>query len=300
MICFYLCVCAQVIQGPEKPVLAVLTDRDLLLYPSLPESKEGLNSPTKSHPLITTRFSITARFAFIRCNSDASSTLRRFRLRDLSVGSFFLAGQQEQAHSFHYETVGQFSRWHHTGLENMSETRIYESCFSLFSISPELSAWSWSLLKQTHLHTVLLAVIFDFNYPHPSKPFSSPVRLVHSGPGKSSPLLDSDLSFGLRTGTKQGVETHVFRVDSAKDLSTWTHLLVEGCHNAAELIKEVTTGEEPGSGFLHRQIRMFRSWVNLYHLFLGVAHYLQNQQRRLKMLSSLYKGKLSACWWMVF
>ncbi|XP_022056572.1 alpha-1-syntrophin [Acanthochromis polyacanthus] len=110
----------QVSHGPEKPVLAVLTDRDLLLYPSLPESKESLSSPTKSHPLITT-------------------------------------------------------------------------------------------------------------------------RLVHSGPGKSSPLLDSELSFGLRSGTKQGVETHVFRVDSAKELSTWTHLLVEGCHNAAELIKEVTT-----------------------------------------------------------
>ncbi|XP_056293637.1 alpha-1-syntrophin [Pseudoliparis swirei] len=110
----------QVTQGPEKPVLAMLTDRDLLLYPSLPESKESLSSPTKSHPLIAT-------------------------------------------------------------------------------------------------------------------------RLVHSGPGKSSPLLDSDLSFGLRSGTKQGVETHVFRVDSAKELSTWTHLLVEGCHDAAELIKEVTT-----------------------------------------------------------
>lgn len=67
-------------------------------------------------------------------------------------------------------------------------------------------------------------------------------RLVHSGPGKSSPLLDCELSFGLRSGTKQGVETHVFRVDSSKDLSTWTHLLVEGCHNAAELIKEVKTG----------------------------------------------------------
>lgn len=72
----------------------------------------------------------------------------------------------------------------------------------------------------------------------------SPFRLVHSGPGKTSPLLDSELSFGLRSGTKQGVETHVFRVDSAKDLSTWTHLLVEGCHNAAELIKEVTTGTD--------------------------------------------------------
>lgn len=78
-----------------------------------------------------------------------------------------------------------------------------------------------------------------------------PGRLVHSGPGKSSPLLDSDLSFGLRSGTKQGVETHVFRVDSAKDLSAWTHLLVEGCHSAAELIKEVTTGAErlPGKVF---------------------------------------------------
>lgn len=226
----------------------------------------------------------TSTLRFYPVQHWCSSILRRFRLRDLSVGLFFLAGQQEQAHSFHYETVGWFSHWHHTPLENMSETRIYESCFSLFSISPELSAWSRSLPKQTHLHTVLLAVIFGFNYPHPSKPFSSPVRLVHSGPGKSSPLLDSDLSFGLRTGTKQGVETHVFRVDSAKDLSTWTHLLVEGCHNAAELIKEVTTGEEPGSGFLHRQIRMFRSWVNLYLLFLL---FLQNQQLRLEMLSSL-------------
>ncbi|XP_034021972.1 alpha-1-syntrophin [Thalassophryne amazonica] len=110
----------QVAQGPEKPVLAMLTDKDLLLYPSMPENKDGLSSPTKSHPLITT-------------------------------------------------------------------------------------------------------------------------RLVHSGPGKSSPLLDSELSFGLRLGTKNGVETHVFRVDSAKELSAWTHLLVEGCHNAAELIKEVTT-----------------------------------------------------------
>uniref|UniRef100_A0A3Q3QMA1 Syntrophin alpha 1 n=1 Tax=Monopterus albus TaxID=43700 RepID=A0A3Q3QMA1_MONAL len=45
----------QVAQGPERPVLAILTDRDLLLYPSLPESRESFNNPTKSHPLITTR-----------------------------------------------------------------------------------------------------------------------------------------------------------------------------------------------------------------------------------------------------
>ncbi|KAI4897725.1 hypothetical protein NFI96_005389 [Prochilodus magdalenae] len=63
------------------------------------------------------------------------------------------------------------------------------------------------------------------------------------GPGKSSSVQDSELTFGLRLGTKQGVETHLFRVDTAKDLSTWSHLLVEGCHNAAELVQEVTTGQ---------------------------------------------------------
>ncbi|XDV35195.1 hypothetical protein PO909_005189 [Leuciscus waleckii] len=107
-------------QGSERPILAVLTDRDLLLYTSLPDSKETLSSPDKSYPLITT-------------------------------------------------------------------------------------------------------------------------RLVHSGPGKSSSVHDSELTFGLRLGTKQGVETHLFRVDTAKDLSTWTHLLVEGSHGAAELVQEVTT-----------------------------------------------------------
>ncbi|TRY97426.1 hypothetical protein DNTS_016608 [Danionella cerebrum] len=64
--------------------------------------------------------------------------------------------------------------------------------------------------------------------------------LVHSGPGKSSTVHDSELTFGLRLGTKQGVETHLFRVESAKDLSHWTHLLVDGCHSAAELVQEVT------------------------------------------------------------
>ncbi|XP_036387645.1 alpha-1-syntrophin [Megalops cyprinoides] len=107
-------------QGPEKPLLGLLTEKDLVLYRTLPDGKEALGSPEHSHPLITT-------------------------------------------------------------------------------------------------------------------------RLVHSGPGKSSPLQDSELSFALRSGTRQGVETRVFRVDSAKELSAWTHMLVEGCHNAAELIQEVTT-----------------------------------------------------------
>lgn len=121
-----------------------------------------------------------------------------------------------------------------------------ESVSHVFFLPPSLSQLSTSNFQFCKVHTMrthFFAPLADFMYPlcHPPSSFL-PFRLVHSGPGKSSPLLDSDLSFGLRSGTKQGVETHVFRVDSAKELSTWTHLLVEGCHNAAELIKEVTTG----------------------------------------------------------
>ncbi|XP_023790211.1 beta-2-syntrophin [Cyanistes caeruleus] len=67
-------------------------------------------------------------------------------------------------------------------------------------------------------------------------------RLVHSGSGRRSPALGSDLTFATRTGSRQGVEMHVFRVETHRDLSAWTRVLVQGCHAAAELIKEVTVG----------------------------------------------------------
>lgn len=69
-------------------------------------------------------------------------------------------------------------------------------------------------------------------------------RLVHSGPSKSSLLYDSELSFVLRTGTKKGVETHLFSVETHRDLAIWTRILVDGCHSAAEFIQEVSTGQE--------------------------------------------------------
>lgn len=74
-----LCLC-QVSKGPERPVLAVLTDRDLLLYPTLPESKESLSSPTKSHPLITTRSEFTGSpcsiiWCIYMCGPTLSSTV---------------------------------------------------------------------------------------------------------------------------------------------------------------------------------------------------------------------------------
>ncbi|XP_069758013.1 beta-2-syntrophin [Narcine bancroftii] len=67
-------------------------------------------------------------------------------------------------------------------------------------------------------------------------------RLVHSGSTRGSPSISSELTFVTRTGSRQGIEMHVFRVENHQDLSTWTRMLVRGCHGASELIKEVTLG----------------------------------------------------------
>ncbi|CAM9429619.1 unnamed protein product [Bubo scandiacus] len=62
------------------------------------------------------------------------------------------------------------------------------------------------------------------------------------GLGPPPPALGSELTFATRTGSRQGVEMHVFRVETHRDLSSWTRVLVQGCHAAAELIKEVSVG----------------------------------------------------------
>ncbi|KAL7885246.1 hypothetical protein AOLI_G00055410 [Acnodon oligacanthus] len=67
-------------------------------------------------------------------------------------------------------------------------------------------------------------------------------RLVHSGSSSSSPSLGADLVFSTRSGTSRGVESHVFRVETHWDLSSWTRALVQGAHAAAEIIKEVSVG----------------------------------------------------------
>ncbi|XP_004630875.1 alpha-1-syntrophin [Octodon degus] len=66
-------------------------------------------------------------------------------------------------------------------------------------------------------------------------------RLVHSGPSKGSVPYDAELSFALRTGTRHGVDTHLFSVESPQDLAAWTRQLVDGCHRAAEGVQEVST-----------------------------------------------------------
>ncbi|XP_077167021.1 beta-2-syntrophin isoform X2 [Paroedura picta] len=73
-------------------------------------------------------------------------------------------------------------------------------------------------------------------------------RLVHSGAGNRSPCMGSDLTFATRTGTRQGIEMHVFRAETHRDLSSWTRILVQGCHSATELIKEVSSGPPHGDG----------------------------------------------------
>ncbi|XP_051916849.1 beta-2-syntrophin [Hippocampus zosterae] len=67
-------------------------------------------------------------------------------------------------------------------------------------------------------------------------------RLVRSGSVRGSPPQSSDLVFATRTGTGQGIESHIFRVETHWDLSSWTRALVQGAHSAAELIKEVSIG----------------------------------------------------------
>ncbi|KAI3360849.1 hypothetical protein L3Q82_013072 [Scortum barcoo] len=66
-------------------------------------------------------------------------------------------------------------------------------------------------------------------------------RLVHSGPDRGSPHSGTELFFATRTGTRLGIETHLFRAETTKDLSLWTRRIVNGCHASAEMIKEVTT-----------------------------------------------------------
>lgn len=65
-------------------------------------------------------------------------------------------------------------------------------------------------------------------------------RLVHSGHQTTSTAGAEVLSFGTRSGTRNGVEMHIFRVETQRDLAHWSRALVQGSHGAAALVKEVT------------------------------------------------------------
>ncbi|NWQ67695.1 SNTA1 protein, partial [Neopipo cinnamomea] len=65
-------------------------------------------------------------------------------------------------------------------------------------------------------------------------------RLVHSGPAKGSAPYEAERSFALRAGSRLGVQTHLFSLESPRELALWTRLLVDGTHGAAELAQEVS------------------------------------------------------------
>ena len=69
-------------------------------------------------------------------------------------------------------------------------------------------------------------------------------RLVHSGQGTNHNIHSEDLTFGTRTGTRKGVEAHMFRVETPRELANWSRNMVQGAHDAALLIKEINCGKK--------------------------------------------------------
>ncbi|XP_048385842.1 beta-1-syntrophin isoform X2 [Stegostoma tigrinum] len=136
-----------------KPVLVVLTEKDMVIYPSMPRMKESWSSPAHTCPLLATR------------------------------------------------TINKL---------------------------PRTEVWKWFKNSLVPIRYVMGQT-------------DSECKLVHSGVGRDSPQPGVELSFATRTGTRQGIETHLFRVETNSSLSNWTRQIVQGCHNAAELTKEVTT-----------------------------------------------------------
>ena len=65
---------------------------------------------------------------------------------------------------------------------------------------------------------------------------------MHSGHGNNRIQLQ-DLCFGTRTGSRKGVEAHLFRVETPRELAHWSRSIVQGAHDAAILIKEINCGK---------------------------------------------------------
>ena len=68
-------------------------------------------------------------------------------------------------------------------------------------------------------------------------------RLVHCGKQLSLASGTDVHIFSTRTGTKQGVESHTFRVESQRDQAMWCKALVNGAHESARIVQEVTCGK---------------------------------------------------------
>lgn len=97
--------------------------------------------------------------------------------------------------------------------------------------------------------------------PYVSHPLLA-TRLVHSGATTNSALQGAELTFSTRTGTKNGVEAHLFRVETPKELTNWARALVDRAHNAAALIKEINCAVSSES----QECRLTIHWENGFTL----------------------------------
>jgi hypothetical protein len=80
------------------------------------------------------------------------------------------------------------------------------------------------------------------SWPNPSKALPLvTTRLVNTSPG------DQHNKFVVRTGVKDGVETHEFRCETHRDLAQWARSLVKGSHAEAMAMREFSCGESPRS-----------------------------------------------------
>ncbi|MGH0115763.1 UNVERIFIED_CONTAM: hypothetical protein FKN15_046948 [Acipenser sinensis] len=196
-----------------KPVVMALTEKDILLYDSMPWTREAWASPNLSHPLLATRL--------VHSGSARSSPALG---SELTFATRTGTRQGIEGHLFRAETHWDLSTW----------TRMMvQGCHSAAELIKEVSMAYLCASKKRQLNRTAsnkragsLAVGVN--------------RLVHSGSARSSPALGSELTFATRTGTRQGIEGHLFRAETHWDLSTWTRMMVQGCHSAAELIKEVS------------------------------------------------------------
>ncbi|KAK0042923.1 beta-1-syntrophin [Biomphalaria pfeifferi] len=91
---------------------------------------------------------------------------------------------------------------------------------------------------------ILLYDTAPFSKEEWATPFQShpllATRLVHCGK-QSSQMTGADvMSFGTRSGSRNGVEVHIFRVETQRDLAFWSRALVQGSHGAAIITKQVS------------------------------------------------------------
>eukprot|EP00057_Strongylocentrotus_purpuratus_P022781 XP_011677255.1 PREDICTED: beta-2-syntrophin [Strongylocentrotus purpuratus] len=116
-------------------------------------------------------------------------------------------------------------------------------------------------------------------------------QLIYSGSPKGTLSLTrstGELTFGTRTGTRSGIEAHLFRVETRRDLAAWTRQLVQGSHNTALIVKEVTCP----AAWNGRETRLRIHFENGFTLSVPTADGQVDHTNQLNMLWSYPFEKL--------